>query len=208
MGNLPDAESARARIPPMWLTQRLGIVTLLALGACSDSDVIGVYINLAENRSGSITTHSLKVPNVAGPAEIEIKAVSWSQRANLFSSAGSFEDISNLRIGEVRFDVQGKHLQVTLPRGPEVRWYRFFAPSADEQELAALTFDPTGKAKNVGTIVKFDVQVPGIVISAGVYPQGIRNVSAEYQKANASLWVPLRAMRKEGDELIWSVSWK
>ena len=192
----------------MWLTQRLGIVTLLALGACSDSDVIGVYISLDENRSGSITTHSLKVPKVAGPAETEIRAVSWSRRANLFSSAGSFVDISDLRIGEVRFSVQGTHLQVTLPRGPDVRWYRFFAPDADEQELAAKTFDPTGKAKNVGTIVKFDVQVPGIVTSAGVYPQGIRNVSFESEKANATLLVPLRAMRENGDELTWSVTWK
>ncbi len=203
MQNPPGLESR-----PMWFTQRLGIATLLALGACSDSDVIGVYINLAETHSGSITTHSLKVPDGAGPAETGIKAVSWSQRANLFSSAGSFEDISNLRIGEVRFNVQGKHLQVTLPRGPEVRWYRFFAPDADEQELAAKTFDPTGKAKNVGTIVKFDVQVPGIVTSAGVYPQGIRNVSFESEKTNATLLVPLRAMREDGDELIWSVTWK
>jgi hypothetical protein len=181
---------------------------LLALGACSDSDVIGVYIKVAEDRSGSITTHSLKVPNVAGPAESEIKAVSWSQRANLFSSTGSFQDISDLRIGEVRFSFQGKHLQVTLPRGPAVRWYRFFAPDADEQELAALTFDPTGKAKNVGTMVKFDVQVPGEVVSEGVNPKGIRNVSFESDGTNASLWVPLRAMREQGDELTWSVTWK
>ena len=192
----------------MWFTQRLGIATLLALGACSDSDVIGVYINLAESRSGSITTHSLGVPKIAGPAETEIKAVSWGQRANLFSSAGTFQDISNLRIGEVRFDVQGTHLKVILPRGPEVRWYRSFAPSAIEQEQAALTFDPTGKAKNVGTIVKFEVNVPGTILSSGVFPQGIRNVSAEHAKANATLWVPLRAMRENGDELIWSVAWK
>ena len=192
----------------MWFTQRLGIVTLLALGACGDSDVIGVHINLDGNRSGRITTHSLKVPNVAGPAETEIKAVSWGQRANLFSSAGTFQDISNLRIGEVRFDVQGNNLRVTLPRGPEVRWYRSFAPSAIEQEQAALTFDPTGKTKNVGTIVRFDVNVPGTILSSGVYPQGIRNVSAEHEKANATLLVPLRAIRESGDELIWSVAWK
>ncbi len=57
-------------------------------------------------------------------------------------------------------------------------------------------------------MVKFDVQVPGIITSAGVYPQGIRNVSFESDKANATLLVPLRAMRENGDELTWSVTWK
>ena len=186
----------------------LGISALLASSACSDSDVIGVYIVLDEGRSGTITTHSLKVPDRAGPAETEIRSVTWGQRANLFSSAGTFEDITDLRIGEVRFNVQGKHLQVVIPRGPEVGWYRPFAPSREEQELAALTFDPTGKAKKVGTILKFDIQVPGTALSAGVYPEGIRSVDTQKQKANASLWLPLRALGEEGEDLIWSVTWK
>ncbi len=187
---------------------RVALIGLLALSACSDNDVVGVHLTLGDGGSGSITTHSLQVLEDAGPAEAGISAVNWEQRVELFSSKGTFSEINQLQIGEIRFNLEGNTLQVTIPRGPEVKWYQSLAPPLDEQEQAAITFDPTGKAKSVGTTVKLDLELPGTVLAVGILPTNVRGVEVEKDKNKVSVWLPLRALRQEGEALFLGVTWR
>ena len=73
---------------------------------------------------------------------------------------------------------------------------------------AACLFDPTGKAKSVGTTVKLDLELPGTVLALGMLPTNIRGVEAEKDKNKVSVWLPLRALRQEGEDLFLGVNWR
>lgn len=186
----------------------VAVAGLLALGACSDSDVVGMYIALTPSGSGSITTHSLQVPDVPGPAEQGIRRVDWQERVGLYSSRGNFKDITEVRIGEIRFQLDGRHLTITIPRGQGVSWYKTLAPSSEEErKRAAKTFDPTGKAKSVGTTVKIEIELPGSAVAVGLMPTNVRGVETAKDKKRVTVWLPLSALRQEGDDFRWEVTW-
>jgi hypothetical protein len=186
----------------------VAVTGLLALGACNDTDVVGMHIALSASGSGSITTHSLQIPNTPGPAEQGIRRVDWQERVGLFSSRGSFKDITEVRISEIRFQLDGRHLTVTIPRGQGVEWYKTLAPASEEErQRAAKTFDPTGKAKSVGTTVKIEIELPGAAVAVGFFPANVRGVETAKDKNKVTAWLPLRALRQEGDDFRWEVTW-
>lgn len=187
----------------------LAVAGLLALGACGGDDVVGIHITLRATGGGVLTTQSLQVPDSPGPAEGGVTSVEWQERVNLFASKGSFERLSDVGIGEITFTLEARHLTILIPRGPDVSWYRTLAPTTEaQQRQAATTYDPTGKTKSVGTMIQFQIELPGEAVAVGIAPGNVRGVSTDKDKNKVSAVLPVSAMRQSGEPLRWEVTWR
>ena len=185
---------------------------LLALTACGADDVIGVFIAIERDGSGTITTRSLMTTDVTGPVESHTEGVAWEDRVNLYCSSGKFDRVAEIRVDgiEVRgnpADLDAPRVRIVIPRGPNAGWVSRLAPAKGDRETAGRTFEPTKRASKVGSTVKFELLLPGDVVAAGAQPRW-RRVKVDHEKRRAYLWIPVTTARTAGEPLVWDVSWK
>ena len=76
----------------------------------------------------------------------------------------------------------------------------------EKRQAMAKVYDPTGRTKELGDVVRLEISVPGKVISSGVEPSG-RGIEAAHESKRAYLLIPVRAALEKGNDLVWSVSW-
>lgn len=185
---------------------------LLATTACSGGELVGVHVALAKDGSGTVTVRSLAPQDKATAAEAAAKGASWQVRAALVSSQGRFDKIADLKLadGEISFspqlDGERPGLRVTVRRGPTVRWLGQLTPEKGTRETLAKAYDPTGRTREIGDVVRLEVEAPGQVITSGVLPTG-RGVEADRDGAKAILLLPVRTAREAGDDFVWDISW-
>jgi hypothetical protein len=192
----------------------LAVAALAALAAgCDESDVVSVRIRLKEDLSGTIVTTSLLVPADAGPVERSSNGVTWSDRVNVVGAAGGFENLSALALGDILFACGvlaggACYLQVTLPRGPDARWPKTFVPLADvEQRRLGPIFDPSGRAKGIGSNLKLWIELPAPALAHGLVPSAT-GARQSVEGNEASLVVPVDTARIGGRPLVWQITWK
>lgn len=185
---------------------------LLLLTACSGSELVGVHIAVGKDGSGTITTRSLQPSTAAGPAEALVRGADWKTRAALVSSQGTFRRLSELAFGdgEVRFlstDEDLPRLRVILRRGPQLAWVAGLTPGEKDRQDLAKVHDPSGKTREIGDVIRLEVQLPDTVISSGVAPS-TRGVEADHERNRAHLLLPVDQLLSRGDDLVWDVTWK
>ncbi len=186
----------------------------LALGAtsCGADDIVGYHFDVSEDLSGVLTVRSLQPADDAGPMESGAQGVTFERRAILRSSSGSFTDLNGIVLDDVRItaskrDGEAPRLRVTIPRGADAAWVNHIAPTADQQSEVAKTFDATGTASKVGTVVKFEIVLPRPVVSTGAHPRA-RGVQFEKEGRTATLLFPVATARTAGTPVIWDVTWE
>lgn len=196
----------------MRTTSILPLLLLSILCACSGGELVGVHVKLAADGSGTVTTRALMPLGTATETETQANGVKWEVRAGLVSSQGQFDAISDLELGEhevtfsPQLDGDRPGLRITLKRGAKTKWIRSLAPSQDQRKLMAQAYDPTGRTKQVGDILRLEIAAPGKVITSGVLPSG-RGVEADREGSRATLLLPVRTALEEGDSFIWDISW-
>jgi hypothetical protein len=185
---------------------------LLTLCACSGGELVGIHVNLANDGSGIVTTRALMQLEDPIDAETRAKGVTWEVRAGLVSSQGSFDQIASLQLGdgEVTFSPQlngdRPGLRVTVQRGKNCKWVSALVPDQAARELMAKAYDPTGRTKEIGDVLRLEIAAPGNVITSGVLPTG-RGVAADRDGNKATLLLPVRTARQEGEAFVWDISW-
>ena len=194
------------------MLKRLLPVVLLFLTACSDTELVGMYISLTEDGSGTLTARSLQPATVPSPAEAKARGIQWQARATLSSSQGTFRSLSDVAFGdgEVRFLVTNEEmpqLRVVLKRGRELAWVQSLVPDQEMRRQLAVVHDPTGKTKEVADTIRIDVELPDAVVASGVQPAG-RGIEASHERKRAYLLLPVEGLLEPGEDLIWVVSWK
>ena len=186
---------------------------LAVLPACGDQDVVGLHLRLGADGKGVLTTRSLLPSETAGPAEGRVEGVSFQGRANLHCSQGTFSNITDVRIGGIRFGGwrptdDSPSLTVYVPLGEDADWARMLAPAVADQDKATKVFDPTGATNGLGRTVKLEVELPGDVVSFGTFPR-TRGVQEEKDGRLVQLWIPVdRALTKGQSDLRWDFSWQ
>lgn len=190
----------------------LSLFGLLALGACSGGELVGIHVQLQKDGSGTVTMRALMEPTTTGAAESDAQGVTWQSRAGVVCAQGSFQQIDQLKLGDggVRFvaelgDVRPS-MRVFLARGPDTAWVEALVPDRDERRAMAKVYDPTGRTAEVGDVLRIEVAVPGQVFASGVRPTG-RGVEASHEGKRAYLLVPVRTALEAGEEFEWSFSW-
>lgn len=190
----------------------LSVLLVSLLAACSGDELVGVHVKLDANGSGTITTRALMPVTQATAAETNAKGVAWKIRAGLISSQGTFDQIGGVTLGDgdVTFSPQLDNdrpgLRVTLKRGPECNWVKQLVPGLEQRKQFAGAYDPTGRTREIGDVLRLEVQAPNQVITSGVLPTG-RGVSVDRDGKKAILLLPVRTAMEKGDVFVWDISW-
>lgn len=185
---------------------------LAALAACSGGELVGIHVQLQKDGTGTVTVRTLMEPTTTGSAETRAQGVTWQRRAGLACAQGSFAQIDDLKLGDgsIRFVAElgdaRPNMRVFLQRGPEAAWVKGLVPDQAARQAMAKVYDPTGRTREIGDVLRIEVAVPGPVFASGVRPTG-RGVEAAHEGRRAYLLVPVRTALEAGDELEWSFSW-
>ena len=185
---------------------------VLCLPSCSGGELVGVHVTLEKDGSGVVTVRGLFEPTTAGAAEAKAQAVTWKSRAGVACSQGTFTQINDLKLGNggIRFVAEladdRPSVRVFLQRGPDAEWLEALVPDQAARQAMAKVYDPTGRTKEIGDVVRVEVTVPGQVFASGVRPGG-RGIEAAHEGKRAYLLIPVRTGLEAGEELEWSFSW-
>ncbi|HZN41280.1 MAG TPA: hypothetical protein VFD82_20910 [Planctomycetota bacterium] len=193
------------------LSSLCALVALL-FTSCAGNELVGVHISLQNDGSGLVTTRMLMEPQTTGSPEANAQGVTWKGRAGLVCAQGSFQQLRDLKLGggSLHFvaDLEGVNtsLRVFVKRDPNAQWVRDLVPEQTQRQAMARVYDPTGRTKEIGDVVRLEISVPGKVISSGVEPSG-RGIESAHESKRAYLLIPVRAALEKGNDLVWSVSW-
>lgn len=185
---------------------------LLAFTACSGGELVGVHVTLKTDGTGTVTTRALVEPTAAAAAESRSQAVTWTSRASLLCSQGTFAKIDDLTLGNggIKFVAElgdaRPSLRVRLQRGPGAEWVTNLVPGDKARREMAKVYDPTGKTSEIGDTIRVEIAVPGEVFASGVRPTG-SGVEAAHEGKRAYLLIPVRTALENGAEFEWSISW-
>jgi hypothetical protein len=191
----------------------LSLLLALSTAACDETDAVAVRIKLAPDLSGTLTASGLAQSAAESPMQQQTRGAQWNSRVEVIAAAGQFTHLKELELADVTFNAghAEDHLgfvRVRIPRGPEVSWPKALVPlSPEERTRAAAALDPSGRMKDVGATVKFEIELPAEVIGNGVMARS-RGTKNKSEGAIASIVIPLDAALSEGDPMIWHLTWQ
>ena len=186
---------------------------VLALVGCDESDLVSIRIRLNKDYSGTLVTSGLMIPAEPSALERASHGVAWRDRLQVIGASGAFDNVAKLSIEDIVFSCGGgsdgpSYVTINVPRGPQARWVRALAPlSLDERKRATEIFDPTGKVKELGSLVKLQIDFPGPVIAHGVSPSPT-GCKEEAEEARATLVVSVETALSQGGVLVWQLTWR
>jgi hypothetical protein len=196
----------------MRATYPLLLLLLTLLMSCSGGELVGIYVEISPDGSGTFTTRALAATTEGNEAEAQTKGVTWNTRATLISSQGSFDQIGEVSLGgdELTFlpqlDGSRPGLRVRLARGADAKWIQALVPAKATRRALARAYDPSGRTKEIGDTLRIEISAPGEIITSGVLPTG-RGVSAEREGKKAVLLLPVRTAIEDGEAFSWDLSW-
>ncbi len=184
---------------------------LLALVACSGSEIVGLHIALQPDGSASITARALTESPTPSPAEVTSKGALWGKRAALVHSQGTVQKLADLRFGDdslvIKPHLDANKVTVRIERGATVGWVTALVPDKQTRRDLALVYDPLGKTKEIGDTLRIELVLPATVNGSSVLPTA-RGVEAGREGNRAFLSIPVETAREKGDALSWDITWQ
>ena len=190
----------------------LAILTTL-LVACDETDVASIKVVLDDSGGGSLQATTLHGPDAPCEVERQASGIEWKARACVVSASGRFAALDGVTVSDIRFeasDASGKNIRICLPMGADRRWPGALAPATSVERSSVRGAAPAGAdAAKLGTSIKLEVQVPGVIVAHGFSPSAAAGVFEEVndKKGIASLMVPVDLMTMDRD-LVWHLSWE
>lgn len=184
----------------------------LGLSSCDTSDASSIKITLNQDLSGELLTSAVSVPPQPDASQNAIGGAAWQASGAIAMAKGSFPDITKLNIGGITFETHSPMgdpiLRVTIPRGPDAKWpAAFTVPSKETRRAASKALDPNAKVSTLGDAIKIEVDVPGVVISAGSSSKA-RGVNSTFEETRGALTIPVEVATTPGEPIIWHITWK
>lgn len=186
---------------------------LSLLPGCDETDAVAIRIHLRPDFGGTVTSSSLEAPASPSAVAAATQGAQWESQVHIACATGRFDSLSALHVADVTFQAGEVgdglcYLKVTLPRGPSVQWTHALVPlTLEERAKAAAALDPTGKARDVGSTLKIEVELPTNVIGNGLSTKP-RGTKAKSEGPIATLIVPTEIALAEGDALVWHLTWQ
>jgi hypothetical protein len=191
----------------------LVLASVVALAGCDETDAVAVRLHLKEDFTGTVRTSGIAIPPAEGAVQQASAGIDCGSRVEMICATGNFSDVNKLKVCDITFAAgnggQGiGYLQVTIPRGPDVRWPKAFVPLDDaERKSVAGALDPSGKADSVGATIKLEVELPSAVVGNGFVGKA-RGTKTTMEAGIATIVVPLDVMSTPGDPLVWHMTWQ
>jgi len=189
------------------------LASIAALSACDETDAVAVRVRLRDDFSGTVRTSGLALPSGVGAVQQSSEGAVWGSKVEMVCATGTFSEISKLKIADIAFSAgaggQGiGYAQVSIPRGPGVRWPGTFVPLTDEERKSVSgALDPSGKSEAVGATIKIEFELPSAVVGNGVIGK-VRGTKTTAEGPVATVVVPIEAMKAPGDPLVWHLTWQ
>ena len=191
-----------------WLPRAVSTLLILSLASCGDAGVATIRIQLNTDDSGTVTTSSLLVSAQPSPIEDQTKGVTWTDRASLYCSGGTFASFNGLEIADIVFKREGQLVTVTLPRGKDAKWPAAFTPAKADRPKVAKTFDPRDQLANATTHLSIEIDFTQRVVGSAVDPQARGLTPDKPKERRATLIVPVERATGEGEPFTWHVTLK
>ncbi len=187
-----------------------GLIPFLA--GCDEDNTLSLRLQVRPDLSGTIVASSLALPSGPGAVEEQAVGAAFDRRAELQGATGRFAALTGLKIGDIQFaggTPEGglRWMRVELGMGANARWCDLFLPLSEaDRRAAAQAFDPSGSAKDVGKVLKIEVELPSDVIGNGATGK-VRGTKNNSDGATATLIVPIAAAREGTEPLVWHLTW-
>jgi len=94
-----------------------------------------------------------------------------------------------------------------LPRGNDATWLTALVPDGATRAKMAKVYDPTGHTREVGDVIRLEIELPGEAVASSVFPNA-RGVEAGRERRRAYVLLPARTMGEAGEEMVWDVTWR
>jgi hypothetical protein len=181
------------------------------LTACSGSEIVGLHLAVQADGSATLTARALVESGTPGPAEVIGKGVTWGKRAALVYSQGAVTKLEDLRFSDdslrIKPRMDANKITVAIERSPTAGWVAGLVPDKAKRRELALVYDPLGKTKELGDMLRIELVLPGTVNGSSVLPTA-RGVEAGREGNRAFLSIPVETAREKGEALSWDITWQ
>jgi hypothetical protein len=187
------------------------LLLLLALTACTGGEIVGIYIAVQPDGSGTITARALVESPAQSPAETAAaKGITWTKRAALVYAQGALGKLDELSFGDTSLSIESRldarKITVRLTRSKDAAWVKALVPEKKVRRDLATVYDPLGKTKEIGDTLRLELDLPGVVNGSSVLPTA-RGVEAGRDGKRAWLTIPVETALESGDALSWDITW-
>jgi hypothetical protein len=192
---------------------RLGALLGLTFSVgCSSQDPAGLRLTLREDGKGSIAVAALSLPDVALTEERDTTGVKWDLAAKLTVTTGVFDSLDvvafeDLEVDSTKFTDPGGTIRISIPRGPDAKWYKAIHVSATDrgrlQKALNGAIDQIELHENVTIAV--DVQKARVAASL---VQTVPRVTVREKRGVVSVVIPLEVLEAPGSPMILVINWE
>lgn len=191
-------------------TRACAALCALMLPACSGSELVGLHLAVQRDGTAVVTVRALVEAAPPSPAEVVAKGATFARRAALVYSQGTVADLAALQFGDDSLQIvprldAGK-ITVRLQRRPTAAWVGALVPDRSKRRELAAVYDPLGRTKEVGDVLRLEIACPAAVNGSSVLPTA-RGVEAGREGNRAYLVIPADTAREQGEALSWDITW-
>ena len=192
--------------------QALLVVALIGgIGSCEDGKGLALRVVVHPDLSGTVNVCRLVAPEEPTAVEGASPKVTWSSRARIECSSGTFVSVDGLAVGDIGFEYKTaagiSRLAVILPRGVGARWPGLLTiPDVAGRDAATRLVDPDELLGDPGGHIALHLELPAEVRTDGVRPLSDSLVS-KIDGKHADLLVPVKMAAVEGDPIVWTLTW-
>lgn len=185
----------------------------LFLSACDENDAVSIKVRLKDDGSGTLTVSGILLPPAPARVELATKGVAYDKRVEMSAATGRFAALTGISVADIEFksgEGEGgfRYVRVTLPQGASSQWPDAFVPFDERTRLdAAGALDPSGKAKDLGSNLKIELELPAPVVGNGATGK-VRGTKVSIEGATATLVVPIQPARGASEPLVWHLTWQ
>jgi len=198
----------------------------LSVCGCNEEDLTSIKLSFdTDGRGVLLSTVTQAGSSKSDPVTKVSSGLAWKDKLSIVFREAAFDDMSAVEIAGIRASVSysetNNTFKLTVPLGQEAKWTEVLAASRKDADAVHRLGKEQGLAvsRTLGTKFKFDVSVPGEVLSDSSQPRRIAEDSSGGlfsfgsggggDNNSASLVLPLKKVREsDKEELVWLVHWK
>ncbi|MDG2020732.1 MAG: hypothetical protein P8J59_02150 [Phycisphaerales bacterium] len=183
----------------------------LSIG-CSSQDPAGLRFTLQEDGKGSIAVAALTLPAMASVGQRDTTGVDWDLAAKLTFTTGVFDSLDvvafeDLEVDSVEFTDPGGTIRISIPRGPDAKWYKTIHASAKDRGRLQKALDGAIDQIEIHENVTIAVEVEKARITASLI-QTVPEVTVSEKRGLVSVVIPLEVLEAPGSPMILVINWE
>lgn len=192
---------------------RLGMLLVMATSfGCSAQDPAGIRLTLEGSGKGSIAVAALTLPDVDSTKNRDTTGIKWDLAARLTVTTGAFDSLDavefeDFEVDSVMFTDPGGTIRISIPRGPDAKWYKAIHVSAKERGRLQKALDGAIDQIDLHENVTIAVEIKKARVVASLV-QTVPRVTVREKRGVVSVVIPLEVLEAPGTPMILVINWE